>query len=501
MDERKTSGVTEPKAEQPVQSDGRAMLEQAFARGSGHIGDAPAVPSERTEHSVMEGLPPAKAERIAAMRRELAELQRQLIDAQQRIATELQGRADDAERFEALEARAQAQDVKAQQDATRITELETQIATLRAQLSSVTTTGEELRRDLASRDTELEDARRQHRSATEQLEAQSSSLSEAKALVETRTAELATRTAEREAEQAAKSRLEQELEDRRKQHADVTSQLEAQFASLRDAKALIATRDAELAALTSERDALKDGVAAARAKVREVADQLAHFGGDPIETVGATSEANGAGVARSADRPKPPPLPQPRAADISTPKVETILELTEEPKSKSRGALMLIGGVILGCVATIAFVKWTSGSSAATLDDRQDLGAAPPSAPASEHAVVEPTTPVEQPVAVSDTPSTQPPSSENDENVRPDPEIESRATAPAEIMTDGVIVLPPEAADHRVYVDGRVVRVKNSRAVVACGAREIRIGSRGARRTVDVACGAETAVPGNTSDR
>jgi hypothetical protein len=53
----------------------------------------------------MEGLPEAKAERVAAMRRELAELQRQLIDAQQRIATELQGRADDADRFEALEAK------------------------------------------------------------------------------------------------------------------------------------------------------------------------------------------------------------------------------------------------------------------------------------------------------------------------------------------------------------------------------------------------------------
>src|SRR5688572_25870462 len=96
-----------------------APADASLARGSGHIGKVVAVAPERAnnEDSVMALLPEAKAERVAAMRRELADLQRQLIDAQQRIATELQGRAEDAERFEALE-------VKAQQSATRITELE-----------------------------------------------------------------------------------------------------------------------------------------------------------------------------------------------------------------------------------------------------------------------------------------------------------------------------------------------------------------------------------------
>src|SRR5262245_37395995 len=116
MDEPKTS--TASTGEQPVKSEGQAMLEQAFARGSGHLSDGTPVATERTEHSVMEGLPPAKAERIAAMRRELAELQRQLLDAQQKIATEVQGRAEDAERLEALEAletRLQEQEVKAKE--------------------------------------------------------------------------------------------------------------------------------------------------------------------------------------------------------------------------------------------------------------------------------------------------------------------------------------------------------------------------------------------------
>jgi len=37
--------------------------------------------------------------------------------------------------------------------------------------------------------------------------------------------------------------------------------------------------------------------------------------------------------------------------------------------------------------------------------------------------------------------------------------------------------------------------VKNLRATVACGEREVRIGSRGTNQTLDVACGGETALP------
>src|SRR5580704_15213409 len=156
MDERKPPGAAESEstADQSVPSAGRTMLEQAFARGSG---DATPVAIERPEHSVMEGLPPAKAERIAAMRRELAELQRQLIEAQQRIATELHGRAEDAERLEAIEARLHEHEAKVQEDASRAAELASEVTSLRAQLSSIGTTTEELRREIAARDTQLEE--------------------------------------------------------------------------------------------------------------------------------------------------------------------------------------------------------------------------------------------------------------------------------------------------------------------------------------------------------
>src|SRR5687767_9017606 len=98
MDEPKAIPLTESTqgAITPEQSfDNGASASLDLARGSGHLDEAPqAIPErrERSEHSVIMALPDvAKAERIAAMRRELAELQRQLIEAQQRIATELQG--------------------------------------------------------------------------------------------------------------------------------------------------------------------------------------------------------------------------------------------------------------------------------------------------------------------------------------------------------------------------------------------------------------------------
>jgi predicted nucleic acid-binding Zn-ribbon protein len=461
MEERKTNPSAESTPEQPVQTDGRAMLEQAFARGSGHLNEVQAPPPERAEHSVMEGLPPAKAERVAAMRRELAELQRQLSDAQQRIATELQGRAEDAERFEALEARLQAHEAKTQQDTTRTTELETEIASLRSQLSTVAATAEELRKEVASRDTQLEEARRQHRGATEQLEAHTSSLNETKTLLATRDGELAAKATE--------------LEEQRKQHGEATTQLE------------------------SERDALKGELANARAKMRDVATQLARFGQDltdgaPVAPTTPSSESSPAIAVKSAERPKPPPVPSARTTQPQPQQV--ILEVTEEPKSRSRIALALIGGVLLGCVVTMAVVKWTGSSS--TTAAEHDVAASPASALASER-VVEPTSPPAAGAPAVAAPETSPaeptPVAGTDVKAAASDDSASRPAPAAATTTDGVIVLPQEAADHRVFVDGKVVPVKNSRAVVPCGSHEVRIGSRGAPRTLDVACGGETTLP------
>jgi hypothetical protein len=532
MDKPNTHWLAGSTREETAQSDTSSATEASLARGSDQLGELSST-LERAEHSVMEGLPPAKAERIAAMRRELADLQRQLIDAQQRIATELQGRAEDAERFEALEARLQAQEAKAQRDAARIVELETEIASVRSLLANVTATAEELRRDVATRDAQIEEAQRQHRGVTEQLEAQTAALNEVKTQLEsrdgelaTRTAELATRTTERDTEQATNVRLERELEEQRtrgrelatqleEQRArvlDLTTQLEAQFASLRDAKAVIATRDTELAAMTSERDVLKSELAAmtsqrdartgelaaAVAKMRDVTSQLASFEKDldlGVVQAPSSTESRQANAARSKGPSKPPPVPPPRGAGATHP--PQILEVTEDAKPSSRIGLGLIAGLILGGAVTFAVVKWSNASSITTAE-RDSLAASPSAALDSDRAT-EPTTPSLMPVEGGEAPATDPtlptPASDTDATARADDASDSRSAANAETATEGVIVLPDEASGHRVFVDGRVVRVRKSRAVVPCGSREIRIGSRGTPRTLDVACGGDTAVP------
>jgi hypothetical protein len=57
------------------------------------------------------------------------------------------------------------------------------------------------------------------------------------------------------------------------------------------------------------------------------------------------------------------------------------------------------------------------------------------------------------------------------------------------------LLLPEQATGHRLFVDGKIVTFDGSRAVVPCGKREVRIGSRGVAQTLDVPCGGEAAVP------
>jgi hypothetical protein len=75
-------------------------------------------------------------------------------------------------------------------------------------------------------------------------------------------------------------------------------------------------------------------------------------------------------------------------------------------------------------------------------------------------------------------------------------------TAPAAAPpTEGVIALPPSAEGHRVYVDGKIVQVKDSRATVSCGPHEIRIGSSGTLQKLEVTCGGVSVLEEPPRDR
>jgi hypothetical protein len=446
------------------------LAEPVVARGSGVITSVPER-IERTEHSVMEGLPKDKAERVAAMRRELAELQKQLTDAQQRIATELQGRADDAERIEALE---------------------TEIAELRAKVAS-TDVDQSMRAQL---ETELEQ------------------------------------------ERTARARTDAELEQERTAHRDVKEQLAMQDTALRDANALVVTRNNELAEITAKRDALAneiDGVKreleAARTKLRDVANQIAVLGRSLVEPGTVTTEPSQAEakpveakpveanveVADAKPEPNPPgsrpAIPLPAIKRVAPPPVPArvasdidaapIFEVTEEAKSTSvwRSGLLLVTGVAAGCALSFALMRNNASNQGATIENEDTAGAAAASAPPMATApapvmrveeTVQPAPPVETPQAAPVEPTPAPANAVAEVPI---------VAPPAEASTEGVIVLPPSAEGHRVYVDGKIVQVKGSRAKVSCGSHEIKIGSSGTAQKLDVSCGGETVLAEAPRDR
>jgi len=60
--------------------------------------------------------------------------------------------------------------------------------------------------------------------------------------------------------------------------------------------------------------------------------------------------------------------------------------------------------------------------------------------------------------------------------------------------TKGVLVLPPAAYGHRVYVEGRMVGSAAAEVSVACGRHRIKIGSVGRDREIIVPCGGDVLV-------
>jgi tetratricopeptide (TPR) repeat protein len=70
------------------------------------------------------------------------------------------------------------------------------------------------------------------------------------------------------------------------------------------------------------------------------------------------------------------------------------------------------------------------------------------------------------------------------------------ATATPRVAGRGVVALPPSAAGHRIFVDGRVVGQGKGDLTVPCGARAIRIGSQGKLQSVRVPCGGRVALDG-----
>lgn len=430
------------------------------------------------------------------MRHELAELQRQLTEAQQRIASELQGRAEDADRIEDLESRIQGFEAKARDDEQRIAELNAENVDTKQRLEVSTKSADELRRDLEARDARAEELQRKHRELSDQLEGQFAALREAKAQLEARNSELAARAGDRD----AKTRLEKELEELAAKHRQATEQLEAHASSLLETKALLVDREAELATKNSERTAqqelnarletelqdVKRTLEAGRARATDLAKQLATMGQGLADVV----------LIEEVRRPRPPTLPPskvPPPIPADAKKVEPDRVFAVEPvqvaQPRSRWGVAL-GGIAVG--AAVSLVSVHLGGASAPPPPRAEPSSAPPSA-----AMTAAPAPISYANPVAD-PATAPIA---DAGTAPDDASAHSGSgsltvppAPVDAQSTGVLVLPPEADGRRVYVDGRRLEPKDRRLVVACGKREVQIGSRGEARTIDVACAGETEV-------
>ncbi len=415
-----------------------------------------------------EEVPDSKTERIAGMRHELAELQRQLSEAQQRLATELKGRAEDADRFEELETRLQQHTVKTSE---QVAELTGERDNLKAFLDSANSAMEAVRQDLAAREARIEESAKQsreladeaaslrdkHRELTETLEKHERLMIEATTRLSERDAELATRSSERDALQAAKARLEGELEEARR--------------------------------ALDER----------KSRVQAIARQLTSFGQELLDGAPtATAEPAAAPLARPARTGSSPPPPPGSPQRPRTPSSNEIIVLEERPaipvpeaptlleapapapapaRSPGRGLALVLSGVAVGVVCSLVIGRLREPGGTAAAKPQEDVAAAPLSETATDS--------IDPDVAASALPV---------DTAGQPAGVTSPAPAPSSSST-GTIVLPARADGRRVFIDGRLVEVKDRRAEVPCGKHQVQIGSRGTARELDVVCGAETEVP------
>lgn len=74
-------------------------------------------------------------------------------------------------------------------------------------------------------------------------------------------------------------------------------------------------------------------------------------------------------------------------------------------------------------------------------------------------------------------------------SVRAEPRPTASPASAGAVAATGRLVLPAHARGHRVYVDGKLVAPTGGEVDVVCGARSVRVGSRGKSTSVTVPCG------------
>lgn len=178
--------------------------------------------------------------------------------------------------------------------------------------------------------------------------------------------------------------------------------------------------------------------------------------------------------------------------------------LQQEPTRRSSSTGIVVAAILFVVVlaGVAGFVAWTMVPPTATLLTASSAKATalPPTtkAPSTAVAVTASAQPSAKPVATVTSVASVAPSSTS----KPQPSATASASAvpssdtpfvsaPAVDSGHGLVHLPPWSAGRRVWIDGKLVGEGPDPKVVVCGAREVRIGSAGEDKLVNVPCGGE----------
>jgi hypothetical protein len=178
------------------------------------------------------------------------------------------------------------------------------------------------------------------------------------------------------------------------------------------------------------------------------------------------------------------PAPSPVAAAAPSPSPQAAPRVQPSAAPSGRWGRRVAGGALLAIGAAVVFVVARNPAPPAV---------SAPSA-AAEPVAVDSLTPVDALPPVDsrrkDTLASDVPSAEKQTKALTTKSADDEADA--DVETTGTVLLPPRAAGHRIFVDGRRARSEGDAPLrLRCGSHVIQIGSGGEPETVEVPCRGE----------
>jgi hypothetical protein len=181
------------------------------------------------------------------------------------------------------------------------------------------------------------------------------------------------------------------------------------------------------------------------------------------------------------------PDPQPESVSMlptshSAPDISGLVTVRRAPSDSIARVAMLAAAVLVAGVAVGVAVPRLSANAPrreeAPLPTAASTAQTPPAPEPEGTAAAQ--APEPSAAAPAPEPAAEPPAEPPEETAAPPDPIPPNV---------GELQMPPSAAGHRIFVDGRTVSEGTDPVRVPCGAHAVRIGSAGRLQQIDVPCG------------